>query len=258
MPPLDAKTGLGQPFIELIEVDSTNIYAMEQVQANLAGHGACFFAHDQSSGKGRQGKQWLAEPGTHIAMTVVVDSSFLAPTQQFPLSMMAALAVYDLFSLYAGEEVRIKWPNDLYWRDRKAGGILIENLIRGSQWKWALVGIGLNINQVRFPVSLPNAVSLKQVTGKYFEPVMLAKELCACLDQRYRQVCEGRFDELLDEYNSHLFKREEAVRLRKKNIGFNCFIRGVSASGELLVSGGLQETFRFDEVEWVLPAPGEN
>jgi BirA family biotin operon repressor/biotin-[acetyl-CoA-carboxylase] ligase len=256
LPPLDAKTAPGQPFIELTEVDSTNIYAMGQVQANLAGHGACFFAHHQSGGKGRQGKQWLAEAGTHIAMTVVLDCSFLAPTRQFPVSMMAALATHDLFSRYAGDETRIKWPNDIYWRDRKAGGILIENLIRGSNWQWSLVGIGLNINQAKFPESLPNAVSLKQVTGKDFDPVVLAKELCDCLDQRYTQVKEARFSELLDEYNSYLFKRNETVRLRKNNTGFNCSIRGVSASGELQVLGGSQESFRFDEVEWVLPAAG--
>ncbi|MFA6609111.1 MAG: biotin--[acetyl-CoA-carboxylase] ligase, partial [Candidatus Paceibacterota bacterium] len=164
--------------MELAVVESTNIYAMDLLQANLAGHGAAFFAHQQTSGKGQRGKSWTTEPGQNIALSVIIDVSFLTITRQFPLSSMVAAASYDFFSNYAGDETRIKWPNDIYWRDRKAGGILIENLVRGNNWQGAVAGIGINLNQTGFQASVRNPVSLKQITGKQYNPVEMARELC--------------------------------------------------------------------------------
>ena len=257
LPPSTAKSTIGQPFIELTVVESTNIYAMEQLQANLAAHGTTFFAHNQTAGKGQHGKTWTAEPDTHIAMTVVLDCSFLSVSQQFRLSVVTALATHDLFSRYAGEETFVKWPNDIYWRDRKAGGILIETLIRGNIWQSSVVGIGVNLNQLHFPPTLANAISLTQITGKQFNTVVLAKELCIYMEKRYHQLKNGEFESLLMEYNEHLYKRGQEVKLKKNNIAFNCRIIGVSALGELVVAGGLQDSFSFGEVEWILPnTPG--
>lgn len=237
--------------MELTVVESTNIHAMDLLQANLAAHGAAFFAHHQTAGKGQRGKSWTGAPGNNIALSVIMNCSFLSLTNQFPLSVMAALACYDLFSKYAGDETFVKWPNDLYWRDRKAGGILIENQVRGSNWQGAVVGIGMNLNQTDFPGSLKNPVSLKQITGKDFDPVAIAKELCGCLENRYVQLKKGDSDKMLLEYNDHLFKRGEKVRLKVGTIAFECMIKKVSADGELEVSGGPKESYRFGEVEWV-------
>jgi len=248
--PLAAKSTIGQPFIELSEVESTNIYAMERVQANLAAHGIAFFAHNQTAGKGQRGKTWVSEPGTNISLTVVLDCSFLSLSNQFPLSVMAALASHDFLSSHVPQEICIKWPNDLYWRDRKAGGILIENQVRGNIWQWGVVGIGINLNQVSFPERLLNPVSLKQVTGRNFNTVEMAKELCDCLENRYQQLKQGSFEGLLMQYNQYLFKRGGEVKLKKNNMVFDCVVKGVSATGELLVSGALQDSFRFGEVSW--------
>ncbi len=251
MPPLAAKSTIGQPFIELSKVESTNIYAMERVQANLAAHGTSFFAHNQMAGKGQRGKSWIVEPGTHIALSVIVDCSFLSLSNPFPISVMAAVACHDFFSRYAPGETYIKWPNDLYWRDRKAGGILIENQVRGNIWQWGVVGIGINLNQAGFPDLLLNPVSLKQITGRHFNTVEMAKELCINLEKRYQQLKQGLFEDLLIEYNHHLFKSGQQVKLKKNNMAFPCFIKGVSAGGELLVSGCMQDSFRFGEVKWI-------
>jgi len=250
--PSEAKTPIGQPFMELAVVESTNIYAMDLLQANLAGHGTAVFAHQQTAGKGQRGKRWTGEPGLNIALSVIVDCSFLTITRQFPLSSMAALACHDFFSRHAGDETRIKWPNDLYWRDRKAGGILIENLVRGNKWQWAVAGIGINLNQVAFPGSLKNAVSLKQITGKNFDPVVLAKQFCECLEARYQQLKKGKVKEMLAAYNSHLYKRGEEVKLKSGPIAFSATVKEVSATGELLVLNGLKESFRFGEIEWLV------
>jgi BirA family biotin operon repressor/biotin-[acetyl-CoA-carboxylase] ligase len=240
--------------VELVTVDSTNIYAMDHLQANLAAHGAVFFAHSQTAGKGQHGKNWVTEPGANIAMSVILDCSFLSLSHQFALSVMVSLAGYDLFSAYAGEETFIKWPNDLYWRDRKAGGILIETLVRGNIWQAAVVGMGINLNQTQFPKTLHNPVSLRQITGKDFNTITLAHELCSHLQNRYQQLQNGGEAAMLVEYSTHLYKKDQEVKLKKGPVVFTGVIAGVSANGELLVKSGLEESFRFGEIEWVLPA----
>ncbi len=96
-------------------------------------------------------------PGENIILSAVLEPVALSPSRRpSDLSACVALACYDLFSRYTREEdITIKWPNDLYWNDRKAGGILIENSFHGERWTIAIVGIGININQVVFPADCP-------------------------------------------------------------------------------------------------------
>jgi BirA family biotin operon repressor/biotin-[acetyl-CoA-carboxylase] ligase len=145
----------------------------------------------------------------------------------------------------------IKWPNDLYWRDRKAGGILIENLVRGNQWEFAIAGIGLNINQVSFPAELPNPVSFRQITGKEFQVLQLARELCRHLQESWRLMIESP-EKIALEYNQALYKRGEQVKLRQDNRIFEARIDGVNANGQLEVYSSVPETFNFGEVTWIL------
>ena len=248
---------IGYPFTELDEIDSTNNYAFDQLQANLAAHGAAFFAHKQTAGKGQRGKQWETQPNSNLILSVILDMSFFSVNKQFLLSAAMALAVHDFFNKYAGDETKIKWPNDIYWRDRKAGGILIESSITAGKpiigsWKWAVVGIGININQTSFPTNLVNPVSLKQITGKSYDTVTLAKELCHCLEFRYQELKNGESKKSIDTYNLHLYKKQETVRLKKENAAFKCKIEGVNKKGMLLVTGAAKESFTFGEVSWVL------
>ena len=245
-------SSIGNPFIELSEIPSTNSYAIDNIQANLAVHGMSYFAHKQTEGKGQRGKQWLTESSSNIILSCVVDTSFLSLNHQFPFSACIALAAKDFFSKYAVDETSIKWPNDIYWRDRKAAGILIENVVRGNQWSWGVVGIGININQTTFSPTLKNPVSLKQITGKTFDVVKLAKELCTHLENRYQQLKSGDNIAILEEYNRNLFRKNENVLFNKGTDSFYCTIKGVDETGRLLVTGINQESFSFGEVEWVI------
>jgi BirA family transcriptional regulator, biotin operon repressor / biotin---[acetyl-CoA-carboxylase] ligase len=252
--PINAKTPIGHPFLVLAQVDSTNIYAIDKVQANLAAHGAAFFAHHQTKGKGQMGKQWKDDSGSNILLTVVINTQFLLISQQFAISIMTALACYDFFSQYAGEETKIKWPNDLYWRDRKAGGILIENHLKGSIWQYSVLGMGININQTVFDSQINNPVSLKQITGKSFDPVALAKELCQSLEKRFQELESGGMQAQLEAYNQILYKKGERVSLKKDNILFQPMIKEVRANGRLVVDNGLEEDYDLGQLVWVIPS----
>lgn len=243
---------IGLPFIQLNAIESTNTYAMQMLQLGVAKHGYTVFAHNQTAGKGQMGKVWNSEPNSNIIVSAVLDTSFLPLQQQFFLSVAISNAVHSFFAKYAGEETKIKWPNDVYWQNRKAGGILIENVVRGTDWKWGVVGIGLNINQSQFPSHIANGVSLKQITGKNFDVVDLAQELCNVLEVFYQRLKAGEIDNLLADYNNHLFKKGEEVKLRKDNAVFNCTIDKVDKNGKLLVSKCLYNEFNFGEIEWVI------
>jgi BirA family transcriptional regulator, biotin operon repressor / biotin---[acetyl-CoA-carboxylase] ligase len=240
------------PFFTILDtVDSTNNYAMASIDDGLAKHGMAWFANEQTAGKGQRGKDWASEKGKNIAMSLVLNPGQLKLTSQFHLSATVALACFEFLSGYMDDETKIKWPNDLFWRDRKAGGILIENKFQGKSWKWVVVGIGININQTVFDKSLANAVSLKQITGKTFNPVDLAKELQALLMKKLQEALG--LEKILEEYNQHLYKINELVTLKKSGIKFDTVIKEVSTHGKLVTVDAIEREFDFGEVEWVLP-----
>lgn len=220
-------------------------------------HGMAFFAHEQTAGKGQRGKNWVSEKGANIALSILLNPFPISIPDQFKLSVCIAASTWDLFSKYAGDETKIKWPNDIYWRDRKAGGILIENLVQSKQsamgnWQWAVVGIGININQTVFDPDLPNPVSLRQITGKNFQPPELAKELCAAIEKNYQLLMTGNFETLFNKYQTHLYKKEEKVKMKKNNRVFETTIKGVSETGQLITQHSIEERFEFGEIEWII------
>ena len=263
MPLPFAGNPIGKPFIELQSIDSTNKYAMALIHGDLlpegqgeAQHGMAIFSQEQTAGKGQRGKNWVSQKDSNIALTIMLNPCPLSVPDQFKLSVCIAISVWDLFSKYAGDETKIKWPNDLYWRDRKAGGILIENIVQTKQsavssWQWAVVGIGININQVTFIPDLPNPASLKQITGKNFKPVELAKELCSVIETNYQLLIAGKYETLFNKYQTHLYKRDEKVKLKKRNRVFETTIKGVSETGQLITQHSIEEKFEFGEIEWI-------
>ncbi len=197
-------------------------------------------------------------------MSVLIRPSSFKISEQFQLSACVALTIVEFFKVYAGDDSTIKWPNDLYWQDRKAGGILIESGVGSSsertpseesgvgKWKWAIAGIGININQTKFPEELINPVSLKQITGKDFDTIELAKELCSLLDKKFNELVMEGFEKIYNDYLGHLYKKDQSVKLKKDNRLFEGVIRSVSPSGKLIVEHAIEEEFDFGEIEWVL------
>lgn len=242
---------IGTPFIELQRVDSTNNYATGAIHAGMAQHGTAVFAHHQTKGKGQRYKQWHGDAKKNIALSIVIKPDGLYMPDSFLLSMAAAAAVQRFLASYAGEEIKIKWPNDLYWRDRKTAGILIENVVQGASWKWSVVGIGVNVNQTDFTNVAVKAASLKQITGRELEPVALAKELCHYLQEAYDELLGSRAA-LIAYYRSQLYKLGETVLFRKEARLFTAMVMDVTAHGQLVVRGALEERFNVGEVEWVL------
>lgn len=241
---------IGNPFIELQQVDSTNNYATALAHAGMAQPGTAVLAHHQTKGKGQRFKAWETAAGQNITLSIILQPQGLVLSEAFWLSMAVAVGVQRFFSRYVPEEVTIKWPNDLYWRDRKTGGILIENILTGATWKYAIVGIGININQTDFGELGLRATSLKQITGKTHDIVALAKELCLSVETAINQLQTNK-QSIQEEYHSVLYKRFQKVRLRKDARVFETTVQGVSTEGELITRQAIEERFAVGEVEWV-------
>lgn len=240
-------------FIELDETESTNNYAMARIHAGLATHGDAVFTSRQTAGRGQWGRPWLASANENIALTVILSPKHFVATHQFPLSVAISLAFYDFFSSHAGEDTRIKWPNDLFWRDRKAGGILIENVVKGRSWNYAIVGLGVNINQTVFDSRLDSVVSLKQITGKTYALRNLAEQLYRQVLNRFDAMAMGAFTPMLEEYHRCLYAKDETVYLQQGEKTAPVVVRGVSEKGWLQAeetNGRLRE-FEYGTVQWM-------
>jgi BirA family transcriptional regulator, biotin operon repressor / biotin---[acetyl-CoA-carboxylase] ligase len=251
-------------FNELNSVASTNNYAMALVHEALAKHGDAYFTAYQTQGKGQRGKQWLSNNGENIAISIIVEPKQLKIENQFYLSIAIALAVHQFFKKYAIDKTFVKWPNDIYWRDRKAAGILIENVITSTKpqashgltntnnWKFAVVGIGININQTSFDTALQNAVSLKQITGKHYNVSDLAKELHHLVMEKVDALLPENFENILNNYNEFLYKKNQLVKMKTAGVYFETTIQSVNKEGKLLTTDIIDNAFTYGQVEWIL------
>ena len=243
-----ARTTFDNQLIELESVDSTNNYAMARIHEGLASDGMVYLTRHQWAGKGQRGKSWISEPGQNLMMSLIIEPSPLNLTQQFLFSAAIALAILDLVKGFQNSNWKIKWPNDIYWNDRKAGGLLIESVVTGQTWSWAIVGIGLNLNQSSFPVEIPNAISLNQITGARYEPVAIARELVPGIRKQIL-ILQKTLDQILRRLNDSLYKKDQVIALRKNDELFVSALKAVDSNGLLVTEAG---KFKSGEVEWIV------
>ncbi|MCF8289707.1 MAG: biotin--[acetyl-CoA-carboxylase] ligase [Chitinophagaceae bacterium] len=221
MSPATPNILLGAPFIELSTIDSTNIYAMDQIKLGLAKSGSCYTADFQTNGKGQHGRVWESSKGQNLLCSYILELNTLdalknwTPTDQIGFSAAIALGARAFFAAFAGSETKIKKPNDIYFSDRKAGGILIENLVRGKEWTWTVIGIGMNINQSSFSSAAVNSVSsnpisLQEITNKIWDLKQMQQHLSEALSnaiQNWLQLGEAATLNQLEQYVIELDKK---------------------------------------------------
>lgn len=234
------------------ELKSTNDYALSLLAKSKPIEGTVISAHHQSAGKGQIGSSWLVEPGKNLTLSIILLPHFLPIVRQFLLNQAVSLAVVDFFRQFITKDiVRLKWPNDVYFGDKKSTGILIQNSISGSKLQHSVIGLGLNINQTQFPSFLPNPTSLALVSGRNDYPLdELQKMLFYCLETRYLQLKAQQWDQLNEAYHNALYKLNEPHLFQSaKGDRFKGTITGVTQQGLLKVNttGGLQ-TFSLKEI----------
>ncbi len=236
----------------LDQVDSTNNYAMGRIHEGLAKSGEAWFARVQTGGKGQRGKAWESNIDENLLMSVIIQPPQFLKISSFYLQALVSVVSARFLSEITQSSCRIKWPNDLYFNDRKAGGILIENSIRGAGWNWAIIGIGININQSSFPLEAKNPCSVFEITKKRLDPVLLAKTLHAQLWEAVSLFSAEKEAEYMKVYNRLLYRREEIVKLKKGNHLFEAVIKKVDNTGRLEVLQPDKQHYIHGEIEWLL------
>ncbi|HOH70506.1 MAG TPA: biotin--[acetyl-CoA-carboxylase] ligase, partial [Paludibacteraceae bacterium] len=153
----------------IAETTSTNDVLKKMLLKNALEEGFTVVADFQTAGRGQAAKKWESERGKNLLFSTVFYPSDVPIQQQFLFSKAMALGLRSALTELLNEEVRIKWPNDIYWHDKKLCGILIETSVSGGFMTQVIVGVGINVNQTQFVSDAPNPVSMCQIAGKEFD-----------------------------------------------------------------------------------------
>lgn len=235
--------------IKLDKTGSTNDYAVVLLSKEDVSDGTIIWAVEQTKGKGEGDNKWESEAGKNLTVSIIFKPSFLLPGNQFYLLQIVALGVYDYLKIFL-DDVFIKWPNDLYVGGNKIAGILIENSIIGEKLNYSIAGIGININQTKFPSSLENPISLKISTNIHYKLEESLDLLNLHVRKNYQLLKEGKFEEINRRYQSVLYKLGKLSTFYVQEKRIRGKITGVADTGELLLEleSGELRTFGFKDL----------
>jgi BirA family transcriptional regulator, biotin operon repressor / biotin---[acetyl-CoA-carboxylase] ligase len=244
---------VGQKFIELDVVDSTNNYAANLLSQTNVVEGTVIMAHYQNKGRGQMGNEWLTEPGQNLTCSYILYPRFLSAGSAFIWSKAVALAVRNtLVELLHRENIFIKWPNDILADKSKIAGILIENHWHQNKLT-SIVGIGINVNQL-FSDSKLGATSLRMLSGKELDISKVLQVLSEELEKLYLQLKTGESKTIDSLYYEYLLYYQQSRSYRIGDALVQGTLLGVSDEGKLMLKlvNGVTQNFAIKEIAFIL------
>lgn len=238
------------PIIHLSSVDSTNNYLMAY-KPREGETMTVVYADEQTAGRGQGSNHWESEPGKNLTFSVLVHPTMVPVMRQFLLSEAGALALWDVLGQYLGaDDVKMKWPNDIYWKDKKISGTLIETRLGGGQVKDCVYGIGIDVNQEKFVSDAPNPVSMKQILGHDVDLKELLNKIIDSFKKYYAAIENGEYAAISELYHSGLYRAHGFHRYKDKDREFEAAIVEVEDSGNLILRDreGCIRSYAFKEV----------
>lgn len=225
------KCGLFRGLHLVSSTGSTNDLAAKLAREG-APEGLLVITDEQTSGRGRLGRRWEAEPGESLCFSLVLRPAFELPV--WPrLTTWAAVAVAQALEELVDQPSSVKWPNDIYFADRKCVGILTETFI--DQGRFAILGIGVNIAQTNFPEEIKDkACSLLQVCGKR---VRRAEVVCAIMERLHNSyfLVENGFSEIVAEAETRSFLKGRTVQVETGGSTIRGVAHSLDANGGLII-----------------------
>ena len=251
--------------------NSTNTLLKELLAKSEWPEGEEFlYAGYQTAGRGQTGNGWESEEGKNLLCSILVERQKTAAIKEespFYLNVTVSVAVHRLLRqelMAKSQQLTVKWPNDLYWQDKKMAGILIENAIIGNEVKYSIAGIGLNINQTEWKSDAPNPVSLKQVTGKEYNIDEQMKSLAHAI----REVLSEPEEEVWAYYKAHLYRKDGFWPFVEREVSiapttnaqanadsqFMARIADILPTGEIVLEDpeGIKKKYHFKEIRFVV------
>jgi len=242
-----------QNVIKIPKIDSTNLYLRRLLNKSDLPSFFCVSTDFQTSGRGQQGTIWEANRGENLLFSFLIHSEKIPPDKQFLLSEIVSIGICNALK-NNGLNTTIKWANDIFFEDKKLAGILIETIISGDKMKYAIVGVGLNINQMEFSKNLSNAVSLRQILGKKLDCQVILENILKEISLLFENFDIRNSDDLQKKYFELLYRNSGYHFFEKNNEKFYAKILSVSSDGclKLLTDKGLEKNFYFKEVRFML------
>ena len=241
---------LGHNLVYVPECHSTNTLVADLVQKATATEGTLVITEHQTAGRGQRGNTWQAAIGLNFTFSFLLQPRFLSIKDQFYLQRVVALGITDYLYPYFGDDVKIKWPNDILISGKKLCGVLIENQLSGASVSQSIVGIGLNVNQKEF--ALPAATSMALQSGYEFDLPQELEKLVEKLEARYLQLKQHREEQLKADYLQRMYWRHETHTFSAQGDEFEGKIIGTNQMGLLQIesSEGVR-TFDVKEVTYL-------
>ena len=169
-------------FLLFDEVESTNVFMAQRLAQGDDIGGLVVSTDFQTRGRGQGSNVWQSERGANLLFSIGLDVGFIKAAEQFRLSQAVSVGIAEALQKHLPEKgISIKWPNDIYFGDRKMAGILISNTLNGDMMCRSVVGVGINVNQTVFDPSLPNPVSMAAVAGHVFDRAAVLNEVTASI-----------------------------------------------------------------------------
>ncbi|MFC2398470.1 MAG: biotin--[acetyl-CoA-carboxylase] ligase [Capnocytophaga gingivalis] len=237
--------------IKLNATNSTNTYLKNLLKEKQVKDLSCIWALSQTQGRGQQGAKWISEPGKNLTFSVLKKFENLPSEYHFLLNMEVSLAIFRALKKLYIPDLAVKWANDILSSKKKICGILIENTLYKEQISASIIGIGVNVNQVFFN-DLPNVSSLQKIMGHPFDLEEVLLLICQELEVSLKSLSPTRFETMLDEYHTHLFRKDKPSTFEYPNgERFMGYIRGVSHNGQLQVEqeDALMSSFSLKEIK---------
>jgi BirA family biotin operon repressor/biotin-[acetyl-CoA-carboxylase] ligase len=242
-------------YLKVNQTASTNTY-LSRLAATLPG-GTVIYTPSQTAGRGQKGNSWESEDGKNLTFSLLLKRPPVKARDQFYLSEAAALAVVEALTTTAGDGFTVKWPNDVYWQDKKVCGMLLENSLDGSDIAHSIVGIGINVNQERFLSDAPNPVSLINITGHEHDLETLLRQVCTRIEGLVQSLSDdsARID-LHNRYMATLYRNDGGRHPYEDAAGnrFMASVAGIATDGTLtlLHEDGSRHTYLFKEVKHII------
>lgn len=240
--------------LHLEEITSTSSYLKELQSDGSITEGFTVYADFQTIGRGQRGNSWESARGLNLMFSTILYPTRVLAKDQFVISQIVSLAIVDVLSKETSG-ISIKWPNDIYWNDKKITGILIENSIIGDNLSQSIIGVGLNLNQTVFESNAPNPISLKQITDKNYNVREILIAVLNRLQGYYRELKSAEaVREIKKAYKENLF-RKNGLYLFEDNSGvFEGLILDVEDSGLLVVrkASGEIAKYAFKEIRYIV------
>ncbi len=221
--------------VKLNAIDSTNSYLRKLSVEEIVDDFTAVIAERQTNGRGQMGTIWSSEAAKNLTFSVFKDVSKFRLEDPFYISIVTSLALLKTLQFFSISRLSVKWPNDILSEDKKICGILIENVIKYNTINASVIGVGLNVNQTEFE-NLPQASSLKNVSGKVFDLDELVHRILMNLKHYFFFLERGEYYVLKEEYERYLFRKDKPSTFKdEEGLIFSGFIKGVSNCGKLQV-----------------------